>query len=98
MESALKKHRYSKQKVIKHRLHLLIQAVLENLLYCFLTQKHCFTRDVNKISYNDLCQCSIIKPVIIAIFHIDPAHRNPVAEMHPLGSMQFATKTRSKHA
>ena len=37
--------------VIKHRLYLLIQAVLENLFFCFPTQKHCSVGDFYNIGF-----------------------------------------------
>ena len=41
----------SKWVVIKHRLYLLTQAILENFIYCFVTQNNLSIRDINKICF-----------------------------------------------
>ena len=46
MESAL-----NKWVVMKHRLYIFIQAVLENLFYCFPTKKRCSFLDVYKSGF-----------------------------------------------
>ena len=50
MESALKKPRQALV-VIKHRLYLLTQAILENLIYCFVTQTNWSIRDINTTGF-----------------------------------------------
>ena len=94
MESALKKHRQENGWSSNTDYIFLIQATFENMFYCFLTQKHCSFRDINKIDFIIIFGSvhvtfkPVKKCILIAIFHIDPTHRKLVAEMYPIDSFQ----------